>query len=273
MKMLEIPVPKTGSFFTTKEAVLQILSEKQNLTAKELYAEVVKETKKNVSYQALHKTLQQLEKEMVVQRIQNKYSLHPNWLQALGRWLEKTKNQAATESKQSKKPEIRVFNSIIDTGRFLIFDYFHYPNPKNKISVCIWKRMYSLIGLSKDEVEGVRETMGKEHFRVVSESNTIVDQFIAEAFEQMGGKVKLGVPNPEDFDSIVVGDYICEIYFSAIHKKNWKAHWERPKKMDEFDLEGTLKIMHTAYDTKIIVYHDPVRAQQIREKVLKEFSP
>lgn len=273
MKMLEIPIPKIGNALTTKEAVLQILSEKQSLTAKELYAEVVKETKKNVSYQALHKTLQQLEKETVIQRIQNKYSLHPDWLQSMENWLQKIKSRTSLENTKLEKPELRTFHSVIDVGRFFIFEYTQYPNPEKKPCVCVWKRMYSLIGLSKEEVEGVRNTMGKEHYHITSESSTIVDQFIAEAFEKIGVRVKLGIKNPEEYDLMVIGDYVCEIYFENAHKNAWKSLWEKPQTMKEFDLEKTLKVMHTGYTTKAIIYFDPSRAQQIREKVLKEFNP
>lgn len=271
MKMLEIPIPKIGIPLTTKETIIRVLSENPSVTAKELYTLVLKETKKSVSYQALHKTVQQLEKETVIQRIQNKYSIHPQWLQSMENWLRKTKKHSSTET-ELQKPELRLFHGVIEVGRFLIFEYTHYPNPQNKPSVCVWKRMYSVIGLSKDEVEGVRNTMGKEHYHIISESNTIVDQFLADTFQKIGCKVKLGIPQPEDFDTMVTGNHVCELYFDATHKKIWKAIWEKTQTMDEFDLEKTLKVMHTGYITKAIIYHDPARAQKIREKVLNEFG-
>ncbi len=256
----------------TKNAIVSALSQEALQTAQQLYRMVAKENNKPISYQAMHKALKELEKENVLERHNNQYRLSSQWLRTVENWLAETKNKTMQQAAETQKPETTVFPTIIEFGRFLIYDFFNYPKSDDFPIVCRWHLMYTLIGLSQEEVREARKSFKKNNFVIVCESDSLVDRSHAQTFQKMGVKTKLGIHLNEPFDTIVVGNHVCEIYYDPDYWKKWKKMWHSPKSPDEFDLEGTLRGMHESNPTKAIVYHDPSRAQQIRENVLKEFK-
>ncbi|MBU0636217.1 hypothetical protein KKE06_04290 [Candidatus Micrarchaeota archaeon] len=261
---------ESGFSAQTRDQILAVLSEEDPLTTKQLYQKISREKGKPISYQAVHKALKQLETDCIVKRFNSKYQLHPKWILELEGFVEKIKAKEKEKPEELRKPEVRTLNSVIELGRFLIFELMEYPALK-KPSIWIWTRMYSLMGLSKDEVEGVRQFFKKNSVLILSESNTLIDQFLAETFEKMRTKVKLGVPHEEPFDTFLIGNHLCEIYFEPEHHKAWKKLWEKPKTIKEFDLEKTLEVMHHPYKSKAIIYYDKEKAQKIRKNALKYF--
>lgn len=77
---------------TTKELVILILTREWPLPIKKIYNEVKKESKQNLTYQAIHKTLKQLVDESILLKKQKKYALNPEWIQALKDFTEKIDN-------------------------------------------------------------------------------------------------------------------------------------------------------------------------------------
>jgi len=255
----------------TKNTIVFALSQEPLQSAQQLYRKVAKENQKPISYQALHKALKELENENVLERQNNQYRLSSQWLRTVENWVQETKNKALQQATETPKPETTVFPTIIEFGRFLIFDFFNYPKSDEFPIIAKWHLMYTLIGLSQEEVKEVRKTFKKKQFRIICENNSLVDQSLAQTFQKMGVKAKLGIRFNEPFDTIVVGNHVCEIFYDPAYWKEWKKMWQKPKSPDEFDLEGTLRGMHEPNPTKAIVYHDPARAQKIREEVLKQF--
>lgn len=257
----------------TKNGIISALSQGTPLSVQQLYRQVTKEIHKPISYQALHKALKELENEKIVEKQANQYQLNSSWIHSIEAWAHETKNRLQEQKNQLQKPEIKTFENVIELARFLIYDYFNYPNPQKKPLIARWHIMYSLLGLSKEEMDEIRKvTKNRSHF-ILCKGTSIVDRALAIAFKGLGVQVKLGAIIPEAFDSILVGDYICEIYFHSEFIFRFKKLWKKPRKADDLDINSVLSEMHAPYPCKAIIYHDPKRAEQIRENVLKEFNP
>lgn len=258
---------------TTKEAIVAVLSESGSQTAKRLHKLVQKQINKSISYQALHKALKELENEKIVEKQENQYQLNLMWIHSLEDWIQTTKQKIQQQKNELEKPEIKIFENVIELARFFVYDYFNYPNPQKAPLVARWHIMYSLLGLSKEEMDEIRKvTKVGKHF-ILCKGTSSIDKALAIAFKKMGVRVKLGATISEPFDSILVGDYICEIYFHPEFLSLFKKLWKKPKKADGLDINNVLGGMHTPYRCKAIIYHDPERVQKIREEALKEFNP
>ncbi len=264
--------PLLGSQGGTKQAIISILSQEWPLNAKQVFQHVNKSMPKTVTYQAVHKLLKQLETEGVVDKMGSQYRLRPEWILEMEKFVGQMKTAQNQNSPKLEKPQIRVFENIIQLARFFIYDLFEYPKSETLPIVTQWNIMYSLIGLSKEEMDEIRRIGKAKTVLVACESNSLVDKILAKTLEKIGTKVKLGVNNPNSFDTIVVGNHVCEIYFDDQFKSQFKALWNKPKKVSEFNLNAVLEGMHKKWNTKAIIYHDPTRADQIRKKVLKEFD-
>jgi predicted transcriptional regulator len=85
---LHVAIPNLGKPKTVKDAIILILSKEWPLRAKEIYPRV-KKHKLNVSYQAVHKELQWLLKNGILQKEHKSYSLNKIWIGKLKKFVEK----------------------------------------------------------------------------------------------------------------------------------------------------------------------------------------
>lgn len=269
---MKLPLAFTKKTGTSKDTVIQILADENLLSMQEVFTRFKKQATKTISYQAVHKLLKQLESEGVVDKMGSQYRLRPEWILEMEKFVEQMKTMQNQTNTKMEKPQIRTFENIIQVAHFIIYELCEYPKSDTLPIVTHWNIMYSLIGLSKEEIDDTRRINKTKKFFVACKSNSLVDKILAKVLEKLGTKVKLGVNNPNSFDIIVVGDHVCEIYFDNRFKSIFKALWNKPKKVNEFDLDAVLDGMHKKWNTKAIIYHDPARADQIRQNVLKEFE-
>lgn len=72
--------PALGGQPNTKQAIISILSNEWPLSAKQLYQKVTKETNKQLTYQAVHKILNQLAEQQIILKHNQAYQLNPQWI-------------------------------------------------------------------------------------------------------------------------------------------------------------------------------------------------
>src|SRR3989338_2017337 len=81
---------------TTKDAIISILSQEWPLSTKEIYSRTQRELSLNVSYQAIHKTIKQLEENGIISKAGLKYELNRDWISNIKKFstnLEKLYNK------------------------------------------------------------------------------------------------------------------------------------------------------------------------------------
>src|SRR3989344_7670028 len=78
--MNNISALKTIGKKSTKDEVILALSLRQPLTAKEIYNTLNREHGNVASYQAVHKTIQQLVDENVIEKNEKQYKLNNEWV-------------------------------------------------------------------------------------------------------------------------------------------------------------------------------------------------
>ena len=77
-----IPLLKfSPSTATTKENIILLLTHKWPLNAKEIFLEVQKHGLNNVTYQAVHKAILQLEEEGIIEKQGKTIQLKKNWVE------------------------------------------------------------------------------------------------------------------------------------------------------------------------------------------------
>jgi len=261
-----------GKKGSSRNSVLSVLSKQWPLSAKELHREVNKISASEVSYQAVHQLVNLLEEDGVLEKQGSKFLISKNYIEELKRTGSELEQAYSVEKKPELKTEQKTFNSVIDLGRFILFEFYNYPKAKEVPTVCHWHAMYSLIGLSKQEIAQMKKQTKDKKFWVLCQGKSFVDSFLANAFEQFGVKVKLGVPCAFTCDLIVVGDFIMEIYYEPEHKKIWKKMWENTKNIHDFDLNKELDSMFGKHPIRVVIFEDASVAEQIREQAKKEFQ-
>jgi len=257
---------------STRDLLIKSLEEEWPLTIKQIYERVKKQAERSLSYQALHKSVLNLESEGILEKVSGKYKISKGYISRLEKECLSLK-QAYSEQKPVPREESKqlLFDNMIDLGHFILFEFINYPKSKEFPVVCHWNKMYSLIGLSRRDVKELEKSAKEKRILVLCRGTSLVDSLLSRAVKKMGIQAKLGVPVAFNCDLFVVGDHIMEIYFNPEHKKVWGKIWRAPVKVSDFDLGKTLNTMFSKNSTSVIIRKNPEVAKQIREQTLKEF--
>ncbi|MDO8634311.1 MAG: hypothetical protein Q7K34_03395 [archaeon] len=272
-----LPVFEAG---TAKGRILSVLGKRFPLTAKQVFSELRKEFGVNTSYQATHKLLNQLIEENTVIKNGHQYSLNRDWIvkvKKLGSSLEdyyiKNSGQNYLEELEKHGTVNVSLTGIKETASFLINGFFRLPNPGKKPGICLWRNVYSIIGLSEDHYDGLKETLPNWH--AVSSENNPLDQMFAQTLSKYGMHVKLGVKEVATAlnDTFVAGDYVGTIWFPPAFRELWDKQNKAPAKINEFDLQHHLEMMtEEKAAINMVITKNPILAEQIREKYMTHFK-
>jgi len=65
---------------STKDAIISILGQEWPLSTKEIYSRIQRQLSLNISYQAVHKTIKQFEKDEIISKVGREYELNRSWI-------------------------------------------------------------------------------------------------------------------------------------------------------------------------------------------------
>jgi hypothetical protein len=147
-----------------KNALVQKLSRQWPLTAKQLSNALPREFGLNITYQAVHKALNELEKENVVQKGKTGYQLDERWIHDVLQISQSiAQNYERNEPLDFDKEIIQLhFKNWISAGRFVAFDFKEQaPNPENKPIVGYFTHSWPVNTVSIEETQRVLENAKK----------------------------------------------------------------------------------------------------------------
>ncbi len=269
---------------STKELIIEILAEHWPLTARAILFKVRKYSGKSLTYQAVHKTITKMMEEGIVVKDDKKYLLDSSWVMSSKQFfnfVEKSYKDKSSEKIPYSKAHLHnyvkySFDTVAELGEFIGNYLSYFPNPKDKSTIFRWFAMYSLIGLSKEVNKKVRAIVKKHDHYIICRTNSLYDQFIAKAYSLFGKKVKikLGIDCSDECDYMIVGDYVCRIYFSPAMKDKVKKLQKNTLSVKSFNLQELFGIMHNKFDIPhyIIIEKDAIIAKQLRESTIKYFK-
>ncbi|MDO8634314.1 MAG: hypothetical protein Q7K34_03410, partial [archaeon] len=229
-------LPNGGS---TREKIVSVLSIGKPLTAKEIFNGLKKEFGFNGSYQAVHKTLVELEKQMVLKKTSEGFVIDSNWVDNLIAFSQSLKNFPIKQKEITEGTVSLTFNSFIEFGVFLINTYYgnHSFNPERKPCVCFWNHTYPVTGIGEAEYNNCLEIFTyAEHYGVARE-NTVADRFFSECLEKMNKKCATGKDFSSKNDIFVNGDYVLEAFFAPNTAQEMEKIYSETRQTNGKDLQ------------------------------------
>lgn len=258
------PLLGTGS---TKGSIIEILSKKWPLTAKKIYFELTKNYSLPITYQAVHKTLKELNENKILEKTKEGYQINKSWIKDLGNFSEKlTAELTDSEQKREIKTLQRVtFNTHREFIKFhldfmkeiikkekkldMIFHYRHVPFPHV---------------MSNEEIKIMKDLAPKIKWTILSKKDTVIGRWLVNQWKKMGVKVKLGVDTPSD-RLMILNDYIFEVFTSKKAIEMWDKNYSA-KKVENFDTSVVSEaIMDSKLKTIITIIKDKELASLLRE--------
>jgi len=258
---------------SSKDLIVSILSEEFPLPLKKIFFEV-KRQGASISYQGVHKSLTEMLAQGIIEKDGNKFRLSKKWINEISFFSKKLLKAYSSETVinyMHRENTQLCFDTLKDFDRFFIFEYFNFPNSVKKPVIAHWFHMYSLIGLSEDDILALKEFISKNDFYILCSGETPLDKFFGETFKKLGCRIKLGAKGDASTDHIIFGDYLLQAYWPKEIKAAIKRIFS-VNSIEEFKLSSLLKLMHGKIEPiHVMVNKNSGLAEKIRQENLKQF--
>lgn len=260
--------------------LLKALSAEQSLEVKILNEKIKKESGKSYSVQGLYKELRNLQKEGVVFKLGNKYSLRLPWVLdfiSQSEVLSKTyveRPQLTAILPNANKKEIWHFSNLLKMNDF----WSHLllillEQSKDKV-VLGWNPhpWFHLVQTEKEEQYIKALKLAKSKLYLIVGGNTFLDKWTEKFWDEKVVKYSYGKSDFHKERSLylnVVDDYVINIKLDSDISHAIDAIYTRTKSMNDLDLPSILSIFNQKTDASIWLEKNPEKAKKIRNKFRK----
>ncbi len=262
-----------------KDQIINSLAQKNMQTAKELYSNISKN--KTISYQAIYKTLNELESAGILEKNNREYSINNEWIENSIKALNQIKTTYIDKTKKFKidkdaeKPQIfkftsystlcvsmaellrdRVLSKKEDKGFICTLEYGWFPF-KFKFG-----DFFTLMETVKNNPEAIN----------MIRKNTPMGQWIHEQYQRINALcAPIGTKVDIDEDLFINGEYIIEIRFSEESKKIVDKYYNKLRNMEDIFKEFALK-KEPEMDITVTITKNPQLAEFLRKKLMDSYE-
>lgn len=273
-----LPLPHSHSK-TTKDCIIHLLSEEWPLSAKQIHEKIKRTGDKPLSYQAVHKTLNELVDTNIISKEDKDYRLHVNYITHLKKLTEKLDWIYSEKDKAPPKREIDGDNTCfsfytpLDAGRFLSNIFFQYQNPKSKPCIINARCCYPPTGLSVREIASIFSISSKVKVFCLVKGDTPLDHFFSRFYLPAGFSFRFSVDCVTNHDIFVVGDYVAEIFWPKSVMARWTEMNRKTKSLTQVELKKWFDLcFNKCRQIDIFVTKNPQLADRFRQETAKFFK-
>ncbi len=260
---------------SAKGTIIGVLANEWPLSTKEVFNRLKKRHSFSVSYQAVHKALNELEKAEIIKKENKKYSLHRKWIENIKFFAKDLDSKYKNNTKATPYSEGTItltFDSIANLGRFIIYDYLHGDyNPKGKDCVCLWNHCWPLIGLSDQDHQKIVDALDIATHYSITKQNTYLDDLFTESLNKIGKKCKTGIDYFGLGDYIIEGDYVLQTIYTPKFAKYWNKVYKTTNK-ETMDIAKMFKLYNKKTEITVVIFKNQQFADKLRQETLKHFS-
>jgi hypothetical protein len=205
---------------STKNLILQELSNQWPLNLKKIYSIVRHSSKKALSYQAVYKAVKELQEEGILSKQEKKYLISPLWVEKSGEFIDKlAEAYRKNDLTKGKKIQELNFNSLSEAWDFLMSklntDFFGESN-----EAFVQIRRFFIYPLSKEDITRIKEFTSKKKLYIICRANSAIDKMAASFLTSLGAQVITGLECSRPTNILVYGDCVINTF---VLKENERA--------------------------------------------------
>jgi hypothetical protein len=266
-----------GEQHSTKEQIIALLGERYPLTVKQIHKEL--KTYRALSYQAVHKTLNELIASGQVEKVDKLCYLNKEWLaietqrfaRFYGHYFRVSYNP--NEIDGSDRVQLFRFNTHHDVLDFFVAAYAKdvFGTDDSAIYVSL-RRLYPIIPPSLLHL--IRKVGAKRKICVLCRNDGLSDRWSARLLRTLGVQVKTGVNVPV-INSICIGNLVLQyfFFFDETYKNKIYSFYDRFKKKSNMSLlKINSDIVHKKGDLYILIVRYPVYVESIKRSMMDAFG-
>lgn len=273
-------LPLLGEQSTTKESIVRILSLEWPLTTKEIYRKISKENSKTISYQAVHKTLNQLSVQHVLSKQNQTYQLNQNWISQIKNFGQTIDHIYSNESgklnlpNDFSKPHKIEFNDVsaypVTMGNILISKTLTNGETTPVYALLqhgLWPLRFNFL-----DYEVLLRCAKANPMNVTITGNLPFDRWIAEQYSTGGFTItKVGVKKPKiEGNFVVQGDTVIEVEYPLETLQFIEEIYAKMNSLsDLFKFYINKKISKHPYKATVTIQKNPAFAKLLTNQILE----
>ncbi len=260
-----------GGKNSTKNLIINALRFKNDFTTKQIYFFLKKEFGLNSSYQSVHKALKELSSEKIVFKKNKKYFLNREWIQNNKMFFEELADKKVDLTRLENQTISLSFNSYHEFMDKML-DIFAKERElfPNNLCVTYQNHLYWTMSLSKNQYNKLK-ILGSHGGYIACNGNSFFDKVLATIYKKVGYDVKTGVNYSNNFDFVVYGNIIHQIFFSDKQKKEINIISKKSKKTEDIFEQGFHeKLFEKPGKINVVIFKNKELAEQLTNDVLKQ---
>lgn len=261
---------------SVKDSIITLLSVSWPLNAKKIQFLLRKERGISVSYQAVHKSLIELEEHKIVIRTGDDYQLGQDWVEKLYQFSQQLNLNYSIKSIPSGKNGLinLQFNSFSELEQFVLWKYtITFPNPEHKPNIIIWNHVWPGVGLSASDYDQLEELMKGTKVYAVCKGKTKLDKIWAKWLNKIGMKIKLGVEVSALYDIVIRGDYVFQVFLDKKLLQHMDETYVNVKNARSVDLNDWIQTFtKKKSNINACIIQNAELADQLRKRVQTYFK-
>ena len=270
--------PKQFSEKNTKSAIIEVLSQKWPLTAKEIYSLTKKVSSTNVSYQAVHKTINELVTQEVINKNERKYSLNLEWIKKLKEFGTKLEEKYLRKKIENNQQTSITIHCLWDLYLFVLGSFVENRFETGKKSICFQSEYVWIppIGTEKEWIL-LKEFLKDHTLLVLIKSRTHIDEMLKKGWENTGMLYKLGIETETSRlmkDIFIIGDYVVQTHFPEEFIEKAKIVYKNIGSTEEINFNEIQDFFYYRYKEgiQILIQKNKVLADRLRKMTEREFK-
>lgn len=279
-------IPFLGGKGTLRDDILNTLSKENFLTAKEIFTRVKRQGEKDVTYQAVHKTIKQMVEKKVLMKEKQHYSIAKEWVEQAKGYLmlmESTYHKTPTPAKvlgEMPGPVNLRFTQYSDLCVFvakLLVEYREKKKIKLPHYVILWHLWWPLkFEFSMWDLFNKMDDQNPDN-RVVVSQDTAFDKMIGTYYRlsNSADRLLVGLPKKErvEEDIMVRGDLVIQVHYSEKTRKELHRIFSQINSLtDLFHMYFIQGKSDGPFDIDVTISENPAMAKLFREKVKGYFG-
>ena len=253
-----------------RKKIVDVLGKHWPISAKQLYTLLKEKHAISISYHGVYKFLQELVEKKIVLKKDRTYLLNKDWIINTRDFFDDLEYSYVQDKKflDDKSLDLK-FETLYDLYLFILrsveqnfFDKdFGTGYGKFNYFICPFTA-------SRREFNLLRE-MSKRKGYVIVKNNTPFDRLIEKFFRGLNLNTKLGVDFPQDYDVIVHGDCVLNIFYEPAVDEIFSELYNSLKSSSHLNM---IKIYRELFSRKIDIHVTLMRNKRLADEYKKEIE-
>jgi DNA-binding PadR family transcriptional regulator len=275
-----------------KDIVIMILSKEHPLSARKIYYLVKKQ--KSVSYQAVYKILNNMEKEKILKKSNLNYSISKEWINQLDKFLIEIEqaysprkgniNKLVNNLKKEGDILMITANSLSESKDYQkiikkqVYDKYKNVNISNRPKIVSLKSHFgSTIFETKSILKGYDHSSMIFPYYAIVKNKTFLDEWARKItmnnpLTSKYKNIKIGVDHGKDYDLKVYDDIVIEIYYPQSLTNKLNQTYREVKSFENFNFFKAFNDLYMkTYPIKMIIYKDKQIADNIKNEIMSKY--